>query len=196
MSIERLIKAFELEKRILGAGDKKCPLSAIQAAEEELEMVFPPTYRYYLEHIHLNTHTPIFGVELTEDGRLKETSSVFVTYDLRNYEDLPDEYVLIGQESDFQHVLDTSQVNEAGESPVISWHEEHQQVVYPDFDCFYLERVDGEIYNAMCDKAEEHKLSKEEVLAYIQLHGDLGLPSAEQRFLRVNWDSLLNYYAK
>ncbi|MGE3727968.1 MAG: SMI1/KNR4 family protein [Candidatus Sericytochromatia bacterium] len=190
MSIEKLIKAFELERQILGVGEKKCPLSAIQAAEKELEMVFPPTYRYYLEHIHLNTQTPIFGVELTETGELKETSSVFVTYDLRNYEDLPDEYVLIDQENDFQHVLDTTQINEAGESPVISWHQEHQRIVYPDFDGFYLERVDGEIYSYMYDKAEEQKLKKEEVQAYIQLHGELGFSATEHRFLKKHWEQL------
>lgn len=191
MSIEKLVKAFELEKQILGTEQKKCPLSAIQAAENELGVVFPPTYRYYLEHIHLNTHTPLFGVELTETGELRETSSVFVTYDLRDYEDLPEEYVLVDQDNDFQHVLDTSHLNEAGEAPVLSWHEERVDLVYPDFDGLYLELVDGAIYRYMIHKADKQELSKQEVEAYIQLHGELGFSPEAHPFLKKHWETLI-----
>lgn len=190
MSIERLVKAYELEKRVLGAGERKCPVPAIEAAEKELGVVFPPTYRHYLEHIHLNTKTSIFGVEVDEGGGLKETSSVFVTFDLRDGQDLPENYVLIDQDGDFQHVVDT-EVNEAGESPVLYWwDEDSNSVIYPDFDGFYLERVSGAIYLFMLEKAEEEGLSKTELEAYFQLHSSLGFTDAEHKFLKRHWEIL------
>ncbi|PKL80029.1 MAG: hypothetical protein CVV27_01020 [Candidatus Melainabacteria bacterium HGW-Melainabacteria-1] len=193
MSIERLLKAFELEKRVLGAGKLSCPRQVIEAAERALGVRFPPTYRYYLEHIHLNTSTPILGVSVAQDGGLSKYSGVFLTFDARKYEiPLPPKYVLIDQEHGFQHVIDTTQVNSSQQSPVFSWHAEEFLLKYADFDAFYLERVNGAIYSYMIEKADEDEegLSREEVEAYIQLHHSLGFTETEHEFLRRHWDTL------
>ena len=197
MSIERLLKAYELEKQILprkfwGKREQTCPISAIKQAEKRLGLFFPPTYRYYLRHIHLNTLTPIFGVEVTSRGTFKDPSSVFATFDLRESEDLPETYVLIDRENDFQHVINSSQVNDTGESPVYAWRNGEEEVVYSDFDGFYLELVNVAIYLEMMRKASFTKegLRKKELDEYIDLHKSLGFTAKEQVSLQGNWDQL------
>lgn len=193
MSIERLLKAYELEKQILPRqlstiGERKCPIKVIKKVEKILGLIFPPTYRYYLQHIHLNTSTPIFGVEITSRGTLRDPSTVFATFDLRESQGLPNNYVLIDKENDFQHVINTNQINANGESPVYAWRDGEEEVVYADFDTFYLEHVNGVIYHEMMDKASftEEGLRKEDLNNYLQFYQSLGFSEEEHKYLQGN----------
>lgn len=192
MSIERLTRVFELERLILGAGTLMCPILAIEEAEKSLGTVFPPTYRYYLKHFHLNTRTEIFGVEITKEGNLNKMSSVFRTFKLRDEQKLPEQFILIDQDYIWQHVIDSTRVDEAGDSPVLHWSEGEERVVYPDFDGFYLEMVNNAIYSYLMDKADDRNqiLTKQEVENYINLHLKLGFTENEDKFLKQNWAEL------
>lgn len=190
MSIERLMNAFELERRLLGAGELKCPLSAIVDAEKTFGLVFPPVYRHYLEHIHPNTETVVFGVKPDENGSMHRHSTVGATYEMRLRHNLPDGFVCVDLDYIWQHVLDCGSVNAAGETPVINWHRKGHRVAFPDFSTFYLERVDAVIYDRMLDKAETEGLSRKSLDAYFALHRALGFTNTEYKGLEEHWADL------
>jgi len=195
MSIERLIKAFELEKKILGIVEKKYEKSLIEQAEQILDVKFPPTYRYYLEHIHWATKTPIHGVEGNlETGLSPHCTLISETLRERSKKvPLPDKHIFIENDGpDTWYILNTLRVNENGECPVICWlGGTYFDSPYADFDGLYLELVNGAIYDMMMDKAEEEELTRQEVEDYIEFYKSLGFTGEEYKFLQQNWAALL-----
>ena len=112
MSIAGLRKAYELERKILGIGDQKCPIEMIHAAERYLGVIFPPTYCYFLEHISLNTETVLLGLRHTEpEIRVSDQPVVSLTQTSREDPQfpLPQQYILIDEEApDFVHIPDSN----------------------------------------------------------------------------------------
>ena len=125
MSIAGLLKAYELERKNLGIGEQKCSLRVIAAAERYLGVVFPPTYRYFLEHISLNSKADLLGLRLYEpELAISDQPVVSLTQTYREDPSfpLPQQYILIDDEApDFMHILDTTQVDQQGECKVICW---------------------------------------------------------------------------
>ncbi|MGE3728209.1 MAG: SMI1/KNR4 family protein [Candidatus Sericytochromatia bacterium] len=197
MSIEGLLKAFELERKILGIGEKKCPVEAIVEAETLLGVTFPPTYRYFLEYITLNTLTPINGVILLDNGELDARYSgiIFNTLIYRTDSNfpLPQDSILVDHEApEFMHILDTTQVDQNGDCKVICWLGDiYFDSDYPDLDGLYLQLVNGAIYSSMMEKSRSALLLKQEVNDYIGFYKSLGYTGDESRFLKKHWETLL-----
>ena len=197
MSIDLLLKAFELERKILGIGDKKCPIQAIEQAEEALGVSFPPAYRFFLEYITLNTLTPINGVILLDDENLDAKYSGIIFNTLLDRKDsnfpLPHDCILVDHEApEFMHILDTTQADQKGECKVICWLGDiYFDSDYSDLDGLYLELVNGVIYSSMMEKSRSAVLLKQEVNDYIDFYKSLGYKGDESRFLKNHWETLL-----
>ena len=173
MSIERLIKAYALEKKYLDlvAEEMTCPVSVIDEAEVFLEVKFPPTYRYFLEHIYLNSNTceMIWGIDHRNNKLYRDSFLIMCTLDARRdpARILPPQYIVVeeGDSLDFSYVLDTTRVNEKGECPVISWGIGEElggdfEDAYPDFDRVYLEILVGYYWEKVYDSKDRIEAQK------------------------------------
>lgn len=171
MSIERIQKIFELEQKYLKVGNDRLAPEAIQQAEAYLELKFPPSYRYYLEFVGRNTAIEVIenvvadksGQLLPQNSSLIEKTMLARAYD---YEPLPHQYILIENDMEYWHVMDTTQVNKFGNSPVISWWGDTYDQIYPDFDLFYLELFIG-LYAYRLKKRTKNLAGEEDLPFYL-----------------------------
>jgi antitoxin YobK len=138
-----LTQALELIERSGGgsfAGPQ--PESRIACAEQLLGLVFPPTYREFLERLGCGS---IFGEEfyglVHADFEFScVPNGVWVTLDERCTARLPRSLIVVGATGyGGLYAIDTSQKNEAGESPVVEWwlgSPPSQAIVAEDFGTF------------------------------------------------------------
>ena len=123
----------------------------VAAAERELGVTFPPTYRHFVSELGAGGVAPndFPGVI---DGRFDEASPldvVWVTLDQRRTYGFPTHLIVVGDTGMGEfYVLDTSQPDVDGEYPVVVWvaggsAEEHlrRETVAADFGSFFWDLV-------------------------------------------------------
>ncbi len=146
-----LIGNFEEEERFFGG---KNPENLIEKAEQDLDLQFPKTYRKFLKEYGYGGINSLDIDGITEykfDGS-DYGGVVWNTLNYRNDFSYPKYLIPIYNVGEGTiYCLDTSQMNEEGECPVVAWplggYEETPvlEVVAEDFGKFFLDMVQRQI---------------------------------------------------
>lgn len=147
MSMENYLSAVDLINDS-GDGDFEGEKTdvLIEKAETALKLKFPPTYKQFLKEFGCGD---IGGEEfygLISDEFIDSTvpNGIWLTLNERKNINLPEEHVIIYATGDgTYYALDTSQINESGECPVVALSSEGQRVeiIAEDFGQFFYNTV-------------------------------------------------------
>jgi hypothetical protein len=122
----------------------------VERAERALGVQFPPTYRRFLHELGAGGigAFDIYGVVDDDLDDVRPPGAVGYTLMLRREGRIADDIVVIyglGQGSDYG--LATSQAGPDGEAPVVGFTpglsdpSDDHEVIFPDFGCFFLDRI-------------------------------------------------------
>jgi hypothetical protein len=144
MSLKNLYLAFELIEEMGGdfAGSKSDKL--IQKAQEALGVNFPVSYTTFLKKYGCGSVNGIEIYGVIDDSFFDSCvpDAIWVTLEQRKF-GLPDYYVVVyntGFGSLFS--INTSILNEFGESPVVSFNEDGEdEIIANDFGTFLLNEL-------------------------------------------------------
>ena len=145
MSMDDLERALEIVAARSDA-DFEGPKSEhlITEAERALGLRFPPTYRTFLARLGCGNigGLEVFGLLHSDFEHSGIPDAVWVTCRRRVDAGLPQELILVEDVGDGSYcAIDTMQLNERGEAPVIVWmpgadNDRFRQVSDPDFGAF------------------------------------------------------------
>jgi len=153
MSLIDLATGLELIK---ANGDKSDfvgpqPERRTALAEATLELLFPRTYREFLLKLGAGDIAGLefYGVLHDDFENSGIPDAVWVTLKRRRKSGAPSAYIFVSDTGDGgEYAIDTSQVNDAGDSPVVEWWagapanaEENGRIVAEDFVAFLLQEV-------------------------------------------------------
>ena len=148
MSMSDLKEAFQLLEENAEAGEFSGakPEELVSLAEDALGLRLPPTYREFIRQLGCGDISGEEFYGLVDDNF--EGSSVpngiWLTLNERKAADLPDSWIIVADNGlGGWYVIDASQKNADGDSPVLDWWPGNQppQVVAEDFGTFLLQRV-------------------------------------------------------
>jgi hypothetical protein len=144
------LQNYQSAKFLIGetGGDFEGPKteSLVSAAEEALDLKFPPSYRRFLLDLGCGdlNGLKIYGVI---DERFEGSSvpnGIWLTLNERRTAGLNKAYILIGDGGDgTYYAIDTRQMDETGENPVVRLSVDGSRVepVAPSFGAYFLEAV-------------------------------------------------------
>jgi hypothetical protein len=153
MSMKELQEAFDIIEQLNSkdffSGPKEIEL--ICSAEEALNLIFPPSYKVFLEKYGAGgvNGSEIYG--LTKSSKKPFLTpgvpdAIWLTLDERKDDYLPKHFIIISDTGDgYWYCLDASQKNADGEYPVVIWGlhmpEKDKEKVAEDFGEFLLEQT-------------------------------------------------------
>jgi hypothetical protein len=158
MSIEDLDIAFSLIRKYLswqecGFSTSKS-LALIAKAEENLGINFPNTYKLFIQKVGNGGLGDVFipGIYEEKEDKLTNSGVVWGVLEDRKTLGFPKHLVKLYEVGEgTTYCLDTSQMNEEGECPVVAWplggYEETPvlEVIAEDFGKFFLDMVEKQI---------------------------------------------------
>lgn len=124
--------------------------SVVQAAEEALGFLLPPTYRRFVRELGAGSirGSEFYGVVSDDLAVAGVPNGVWVTLLERREGGLPDRLIVIGATGMGEwYVLDGRQAGPDGEHPVVVWvlglntPDDALELVAPDFGTFFLAEV-------------------------------------------------------
>lgn len=151
MGMTELGRAIEAVRDAGGsffAGPRDAAL--VTAAEEALGVALPPTYRHLVSELGAGSvgSREFYGVTTDNFTSASVPNGIWLTLSEREKLDLPSALVIVGENGmGGYYVLDTSQRDGAGESPVAvrTPGDGSSEVVAGDFGAFFLQAVEEEL---------------------------------------------------
>jgi antitoxin YobK len=148
MGMKELNNAYELLKENDGSFFKgKIDESLIIKAEKFLEVKFPKTYRYFLEHSGCGSFCSkeFYGISSTNFENSTVPNGIWLTNNARKNFNLDKNLIIIGQSIEGYYVLDTSKMDGNYECPVFDWHAgadiKNLELIAEDFGTFFLNEI-------------------------------------------------------
>jgi hypothetical protein len=157
MSIEDLNKAFsslQNNAELIKSSGKKIDEEVIKKAQDYLEVKFPTTYKKFISKVGFLSlgGCEIYGIIDEDFINSGVPDAIWFSYENRKNYGTPDYLVQIYSVGEgTTYCLDTSQMNEEGECPVVAWplggYEETPvlEVIAEDFGKFFLDMVQQQI---------------------------------------------------
>lgn len=147
MSIHKYRHAYDLIERA-GGGDFEGakPESLLAKAEAALGLTFPPSYRSFLGELGCGdiNGLEVFGLISDDFKNSTIPNGIWLTLDARRVISLNPAFVLISEGGDGSYyALDTRQVGESGEAPVVllTVDGKHSQKVAESFGDYFYDAV-------------------------------------------------------
>lgn len=122
----------------------------IARAEGALGLKFPPTYREFIRNLGACSlgFAEFYGVIDSDFEHSGVPDAIWLTLDCRSISQTPESFILVSDTGDgAYYVIDVSQVDAHGESPVLEWWPGlpdavgNPAMVAEDFGAFFLRKV-------------------------------------------------------
>jgi antitoxin YobK len=117
--IKKLLADYPDEVDVTGSVDNSC----ISSAEEYLGIKFPPSYREFLREFGtLGMPNEIYGITGTDFKTSGIPNGIWYTATQREDIGLPHNLLLVREDDGVSaYCIDTSEIDQSGESPIVVW---------------------------------------------------------------------------